>query len=67
VGSHPYGISLCFDREGRLVEVSDRRASGAPVYWRIDPPSASAGVRVDPALVRRLFARLEAIERVLLF
>jgi hypothetical protein len=67
VGSQPYGISLCFDREGRLVEASDRRAPGAPVYWRIDPASASAGTHLDPALVRRLFARLEAIERVLRF
>jgi O-antigen ligase len=65
VGSHPYGISLCFDGEGRLVEASDRRSSGAPVYWRMVPPAAYAHTRVDPAALRSLFHRLDAIERVL--
>jgi hypothetical protein len=57
------GVSLCFDRSGRLVEAADRRF-GAPVYWSLQPNPEAATIRVEPQKVATLLARLDRFVRL---
>jgi len=47
----PYGLELCFDAEGRLVETIDRRGSGIRVSsLREEPETSGIRVGVDTVL-----------------
>lgn len=47
----PYGLELCFDAEGRLVETIDRRGSGIRVgSLREQPKASTIQVGVDTVL-----------------
>jgi hypothetical protein len=50
-----YGLQICFDRSGRIVETVDRRPT-QPKYASLVYDPALSTLRVSPALVARLFA-----------
>jgi hypothetical protein len=50
-----YGLQICFDREGRIIETVDRRPA-QPKYASLAYDPALSTLRVSPSLVARLFA-----------
>jgi hypothetical protein len=59
VGARPFGVSLCYDDAGRLVESTDDRNSD-PHVWAVRPEGGLASERVDP---RRVQAVVDALAR----
>lgn len=56
---NPFGLELCYDRQGRLVEAIDRRAASTTIYdLRWSP--ASARIRVDPRKLSDTLRRMKA-------
>jgi hypothetical protein len=53
-GGHPYGLELCVDSEGRVIEAIDRRGDAVRIW----------SVREDPELARVRVGR-RAFERVI--
>jgi hypothetical protein len=51
----PFGLELCVDRYGRLVEAVDRRGSVPRFYSVVSEPGA-ARQRLPPSTVNRLLA-----------
>jgi hypothetical protein len=60
-GGKRYGISLCFDGEGRLVSGADRR-SGSAVYWDLGRLSSRAAVRVPSGSIAALNRKLRRLQ-----
>jgi hypothetical protein len=56
---NPFGLELCVDAAGRVVEAIDRRG-GHRRFWTLQFDPAAATVRVDRAQVERLIRKMEA-------
>lgn len=58
-GGDRFALELCFDQQGRLVEVIDRRGSGHRIASLREEAGASR-IRFDRGLIDRLLRRLGA-------
>jgi hypothetical protein len=50
-----YGLQVCFDRDGRVIETVDRRPA-QPKYASLAYDPELSTIRVPPLLIHRLFA-----------
>ena len=60
---HPFGLEICIDHEGRLIEAIDRRNSGDPEIWSLRDDPTRADVRLDRARFLDLVRRERAEEQ----
>jgi hypothetical protein len=58
-GGRVFGVELCVDRYGRLVEAVDRRGS-MPVFYTVTAEPSVAPLRLDLGLVSRSINRIQA-------
>lgn len=60
---HPFGLEICIDHQGRLIEAIDRRDPGDPTIWSLRDDPGRAGVRLDRARFLELVRRERAEEQ----
>ena len=58
-GGHDFGLELCVDPEGRVIEAIDRRGD-EPEIWSIREDPTRSTLRVDPDELSRLLERMGA-------
>jgi hypothetical protein len=54
-----YGLELCVDPEGRVIEAVDRRGATSHFYSLVDEPRA-AQLHISPILINSLINRVKA-------
>ena len=59
----PFGLELCFDLQGRLIEAIDRR-HGDPTTYDLRWSPASARIRIDPRALSNTLRRMKAFVHV---
>jgi hypothetical protein len=62
VGKNPFGLEVCFDSAGRLVDVIDRRDASNSKRWSLRFDAGAAPVTVPPARLLALFHGLGALK-----
>ena len=62
-GGHPFGLEICVDHEGRLIEAIDRRDSGDPTIWSLRDDPVRAQIRLDRGRFLELVQRERAEEQ----
>jgi hypothetical protein len=60
---HPFGLEICVDHQGRLIEAIDRRNPADPTIWSLRDDPGRAEVRLDRARVLELVRREKAEEQ----
>lgn len=63
VGTNEYGLELCIDKSGRLIEALDRRFGEPPRVGTLRYDHEASPIRVDRAEVDRLLKRLAVTRR----
>ena len=62
-GGHPFGLEICVDHEGRLIEAIDRRDPADPTIWSLRDDPARAEIRLDRGRFLELVRRERAEEQ----
>ena len=60
---HPFGLEICVDHDGRLIEAIDRRNSRDPEIWSLRDDPTRAAVRLDRVRFLELVRRERAEEQ----
>ena len=60
---HPFGLEICVDHDGRLIEAIDRRNPADPEIWSLRDDPTRADVRLDRTRFLELVRRERAEEQ----